>query len=556
MVAFVASDVKCVTRHAKGWQAKVAASRAVGFTALPQQEGGVGMNAARSMGFRALALATVAGLTLSGAAMAQKPSALGAPTAPALPTAKPPPLGAPQQQAPARPAPLQVQPAPARPAPPVVQAPTPTPPPIASPQVIPPNEPAALTRLRGLFGPGTRLSYATVETLDGSVGEQVRLTAVVLERPGKRATIDEVTLNGLRTDGVGEAVLRGLSTVEDGNTVNIGLLRIAGLTVPRTPDGSAPQPEQVTLDSLQLSNLQVTGTTTVTLATLELAGWTAGKPTRFVMEGLQTAQPGAGMVDGVRLTRLAMDGVDAPRILGAVIRGERVPSLVGHSSFDMRGLVLTGGGQPVGGIAEMQMAADLTSEDGSGRGTFAARGIRVEPLPMIAPWLARFGYQAIDGEISASTVHDARTGRVEVSDLTIAARQAGTLTFSVTVDGVTAERLQASDFSQTRLISAALGYADASLFGRFLAMQAAQTQTPEPQLREQYAAMVGGALSQPGAVALDPIRNAVLSFIRGQAQSVQIQVKPPQPIGVEQMQAVPPSPAEMQRVLGITATAR
>ena len=86
-------------------------------------------------------------------------------------------------------------------------------------------------------------------------------------------------------------------------------------------------------------------------------------------------------------------------------------------------------------------------------------------------------------------------------------------------------------------------------------MQLAQTRTPEPGCSEQFAAMVGGALSQPGAVALDPIREAVLSFIRGQAQSVQIQVKPPQPIGVEQMQAVPPSPAG-QRVLGITATAR
>lgn len=505
------------------------------------------MNAARSMGFRAVALATVAGLALSGAAMAQKPSALGAPAAPALPTAKPPPLGAPQQ----------VAPAPVRPAPPVVQAPAPTPPPsIASPQVIPPNEPAAVTRLRGLFGPETRLSYATVETLDGAAGEQVRMTAVVLERPGKRATIDEVALNGLRTDGVAEAVLRGFATTEDGNTVNIGMLRIAGLTVPRNPNGSPPQPEQVSLDTLQLSNVQVTGSTTLTLAALELGGWTAGKPTRFVMEGLQTAQPGAGVVDGVRMARLAMDGVDAARILGAVIRGERVPSLVGHSSLEMRGLELTGAGQLVGGISEIQMAADLTAEDGSGRGTFAARGIRVEPLPMIAPWLTQFGYQGIEGEISASTVHDASTGRVEVNDLTIAARQAGTLTFSVTVDGVTAERLQASDFSQTRLVSAALGYADASLFGRFLAMQLAQTRTPEPQLREQFAAMVGGALSQPGAVALDPIREAVLSFIRGQAQSVQIQVKPPQPIGVEQMQAVPPSPAEMQRVLGITATAR
>jgi hypothetical protein len=547
MVAFVVRDVKCLTRRAKGWQAAVAVFRVVGFTAAPQQEGGVGMNAGRSMGFRAFALATVAGLALSGAAMAQKPSPLGAPTAPALPTAKPPPLNAPQQ----------MRPAPLRPTPPVVQAPPSTrPPAVAAPQVIPPNEPAAVTRLRGLFDAQTRLSYASVETLDGGAGEQVRMTGVVLERPGKRATVEEVTINGLRTDGVAEAVLRGFSTTESGNSVNIGMLRLVGLTVPRNPGGGPPQPEQVNLDTLQLANLQVTGTTTVTLATLELAGWTAGKPSRLVMEGLQTVQPGAGMVDGVRMARLAMAGVDAARILGAVIRGERVPSLVGSSSLEMRGLEVLGGGQPLGGIADLQLAANITAEDGSGSGTFAARGIRVEPMPMLAQWLTRFGYRAIEGEISASTVHNASTGRIEVNDLTIAAREAGTLTFSVTLDGVTAERMQASDFSQARLISAALGYADASLFGRFLAMQSAQTRTPEAQLREQFAAMVSGALSQQGAVALDPIRDAVLSFIRGQAQSVQIQVKPPEPIGMAQMQSVPPSPAELQRMLGVTATAR
>jgi hypothetical protein len=107
-----------------------------------------------------------------------------------------------------------------------------------------------------------------------------------------------------------------------------------------------------------------------------------------------------------------------------------------------------------------------------------------------------------------------------------------------------------------RLIAMGLRYADASLFRRFVAMQAAQTRTPEPQLREQFAAMVGGALSQPGAAGLDPIRDAVQRFIRGQATTVDIRVNPPQPLGLEQLQGVPPSPAEAQRLLGITATAQ
>lgn len=522
----------------------------VGFTAPPQQEGWFGMHAARSTGFRAFALATVAGLALSAAAVAQKPPPAGAPARPGLPTAKPAPLGAPQQ---AQPAPLHPPIIPQQPA---ARAPAPTPPPaVAAPQVIPPNEPAAVTRLRGLFDADTRLSYASVQALDGA-GEQVRMTGVVLERPGKRATIEEVTLNGLRADGVAEAVLRGFVTVEAGTTVRIAMLRLGGLTVQRDAPGRPPQPEQVRLDSLRAENVQVSGGTTLRLAMAELEGWNAGQPARLAIEGLESSDFGGGVVDGVRIARFAMSGLDAARMLGAVIRGERVPSLVGRSNLEMLRLELLGGGRPVGGVAEMRIEADITATNGSGSGTLALRGIRVEPVPMIAEWLTRFGYQAIEGEITAATVNDAATGRVEIRDLTIAARDAGTLTFSVNLDGLTPERVQAADFAQARLISAALGYADASLFRRFVTQQATQFGAPEAQLREQYAAIVGGALGQPGAVALDPIRDAVLSFIRGQAQSVQINVRPPQPIGMEQMQSVPPSPAEMQRVLGITATAR
>ena len=89
----------------------VAPNSAAGFTAVSQQEGFSGMDASRSTGLRAIALATVAGLALAGPALAQpKPSPLGAPTGPALPTAKPPPLGAPtvpQQALPRRAAPAQ-----------------------------------------------------------------------------------------------------------------------------------------------------------------------------------------------------------------------------------------------------------------------------------------------------------------------------------------------------------------------------------------------------------------------------------------------------------------
>ena len=506
------------------------------------------MHAAGTKGFKALALATVAGIALSGAAIAQpKPLPGGAPQQ-ALPTAKPPPLGAPAQAQPARP------PMPA--APPVAQAPAA--PPAAAPQAVPANEPAALTRLRGLMGPGVRLSYAQAQALDGA-GEQVRLSGVVLEQTGKRATADELLINGLREDGVAEAVLRGFATTEDGTNVRIATIRLAGLTVPRDPSGAPPQPDQVRLDQLRIEGVEVSGANAMRLRVVSVDNWIAGQPGRFSLEGLEVGGiDGGGIVDSLRLARFAMSGVDFGGTLAAVMRQQAAPSLVGRAAIELDRLeLLGGGGRPVGALAEMRIAADVVRTDGSGTGTVAFRGIRVEPLPMIADWLTRFGYQAVEGDITADTLYDAASGRVEIRDLSIAGRDAGTLSFAMVMDGVTQERAQSADYSQMRLISLGLRYADASLFTRFVSVQARESRTPEAQLREQFAAMAGGALSQPGAVALDPIRDAVQRFIRGQAQTVEIRADPPQPIVLGQMQAGPPAnPIEAQRLFGITAQAR
>ncbi|MBR0682789.1 hypothetical protein GXW74_20015 [Roseomonas eburnea] len=529
------------------------------------------MHAAARIGFRAAALATVAGLALAGAALAQtKPAPQGAPQQ-ALPTTKPAPLGAPQQvrpgprfapapppaaRAPAAPVTPPTAQAPGKPGqPPAAQAPAAPAPQAAVPQPVPANEPAAITRLRGLMGRDVRLSYGAAEALDPA-GEQVRMTAVVMERPGKRATAEEVTLNGLREDGVAEALIRGFATEEAGTNVRVASIRIGGLTVPRNTAGGPPEPDQVRLEALRVEGVEATGTTTMRLATASVENWIAGQPSRMSLEGLEMGGLDAGLVDAFRLGRFNMSGMDFGTTLAAVMRQQTPPSLVGQAAIELDGLELTAGGRPVGGLAEMRIAADVTRTDGSGTGTVAFRGIRVEPLPVIADWLTRFGYQAIEGEITAETAFDGAAGRVEIRDLSIAGREVGALSFAVALDGLTQQQMQAGDFSSARLLSFGLRYADASLFGRFLAMQAAQTRTPEAQLREQYAAMAGGALTQPGVATLDPIRDAVQRFIRGQAQTVEIRANPPQPVTLQQVQGPPPNAAAAQRMFGITAEAR
>lgn len=528
------------------------------------------MHAAGRNGFRAAALATVAGLALAGGALAQpKPAPLGSPQAQpgapqqqALPTTKPAPRFAPAPppaaRAPTAPAVPPAAQLPGKPGqPPAAQAPAPSlpAPQATAPQAIPADEPAAVTRLRGLLGRDVRLSYGSAEALDPA-GEQVRMTAVVLERPGKRATAEEVALSGLREDGVAEATIRGFATEEGGTNVRIASIRLAGLTVPRDPSGAPPEPDKVRLDVLRIEGVEASGRTTMRLATASVENWIAGQPARMALEGLELGGLDGGLVDAMRLARFSMSGMDFGTTLAAVMREQTPPSLVGQAAVELDGLQLSGGGRPVGGLAEMRVAADVVRTDGSGTGSVAFRGIRVEPLPMIADWLTRFGYQAIEGEVTADTAYDAAAGRIEIRDLSIAGREVGTLSFALALDGLTQQQAQVGDFSTMRLISLGLRYADASLFRRFVAMQAAQTRTPEAQLREQYAAMAGGALTQPGETALDPIRDAVQRFIRGQAQTVEIRANPPQPVTLEQVQAAPPSAAEAQRMFGITAEAR
>ncbi|MBR0672783.1 hypothetical protein GXW76_16505 [Roseomonas soli] len=441
--------------------------------------------------------------------------------------------------------------------PPSAQAPAPVAPaPQAlAPVPIPPNEPAALTRLRGLLGADVRLSYGSAEALD-QAGEQVRMTAVVLERPGSRATMEDLRISGLRQDGVAEAVARGFATEEAGTRVRIGMIRLAGLTVARDPGGAPPDPDKVRLDALRIEGVEATGTTTMRLAVASVENWVAGQPSSVALEGLELGGLDGGIVDALSLARFSMTGLDFGTTLTALMRQQTPPSLVGRAAVELDGLQFTGGGRPVGALREMRVGADVARTDGSGTATIALRGIRVEPLPMIADWLTRFGYQAIEGEITADTTYDGAGGRIEIRNLSVAGNEVGTLSFALALDGLTQQQAQASDFSTMRLISVGVRYADASLFRRFIAMQAAETRTPEPQLREQFAAMAGGALTQPGAAALDPIRDAVQRFIRGQAQTVEIRANPPQPVTLQQMQGAPPSPADVQRIFGITAEAR
>ena len=138
--------------------------------------------------------------------------------------------------------------------------------------------------------------------------------------------------------------------------------------------------------------------------------------------------------------------------------------------------------------------------------------------------------------------------------MSLVGRDMGTLSLAFTGDGASTAAMQRGSFEGLRLISAGLRYIDQGLVGRVLGQQARESNTPEAQLREQYANMAGGLLAQP---ALAQVREAVQRFIRGQAREIEVTLHPTQPVALMELQQRPPSnPADAVARLGLGAVAR
>ncbi|MBW8271133.1 hypothetical protein [Caldovatus aquaticus] len=505
----------------------------------------------------AIAAACLAGPGAPGLAQ-QKPPPLGAAPPPAavppraLPQPAPRPPVAPQATAPAgKPPPLGAEPQPA--VPPPVASPAPATPPTAPP----PGEPAALARLRSLLPPGSTLDYGTAETTDPARGA-VRLSAVTLRNGARSVTADELILDGLREDGVGEAIARNL-TGREGEAVTFTLaeLRLGGMVVQRPP-GQELLPDMIRADAIRLQGFAAPDPeASIAFHQLDIEEYGPGRPTRFALSGLDIGMPRNREADRVRLGRLLARGLDAATLLRAAVEHQPPPRpAAGRQALEMEDLQVGAGRRTIVSVASARASGEQDAQ-GSGTGSLAIRGIRIGAVPGLEQWLRRFGYDALVLELAMDGSYDAPSGRVELASFSLAGREIGALALSLVVDGATQQALEMLDYSGMRLVSAGIRYVDQSLYARFVREQARQTRTPEQQLREQYAAMAGGALGAPGKGALDAIRDAVQRFLRGQAREIEITAAPPEPIPFARFQgAAPGGPAEIQQMLGLSATAR
>jgi hypothetical protein len=437
------------------------------------------------------------------------------------------------------------------PAPP--EAPSPTPPPAAA---VPADEPAAVKRLRALIGPETTLTYRTAESLDPAKGS-VRLLDVAMEGRGRRVGMDELTLDGLRDDGVGEATARGFTLRDVGNdqrgTMAVARLRLAGLALQRPPPGAEFRPDMLRLDALRMEGVRATGEYPAAAADFAVEDYGAGRPGRVSLSGFEAREPRSG--NRVTVARAALRGLDLAAAVSAAATSQAPPRAQGSYAFEVEDLAVRDGTRPLGGFGTLRVTAEVPAR-GPETGSLALRDLRIEPFPGFAEWLRRFGYDAVTADLSAESRYDRDAKRAELTSLSLSGRDIGAIGLAIALDGVTAQSAEAGDAKDMRLVSSMLRYVDQSLYGRFVRQQAREKRVSEAQVRQEQAQgaemMIGFLGRGPG---VDAVRAAVGRFLRGDAREVEITVRPPVPLAFDEFGAGPPDAALLGR-LGLGATAR
>jgi hypothetical protein len=514
----------------------------------------------RHMGKLALASLLAGGLVLSGAE-AQKPPPAGTPAPPSSkPAPAPPPTQGPAVpgKPPAGGAPPATPQTPGGPTPQTPGTPTPqTPPPRAqAPNATPPiDEPTAVGRLRSLLGPDATLAYARAEVTDPARGT-VRLSGVTITPRGDQPIgIETLALDDLRDDGLGEAEARKITINAGATSVVIERMQVAGLNLRNPAAGQPRTPDLVALDSLRVEGFVLTNTDAsglrVDQASLEDYG--PGRQTRVALGGMTLqVQPGQD-VQRVTLRRAVVRGLDLAVVATAASRNQPPPT-AGRIALELEEAAAVGtGGRSLGSLGSLRVTSDQP-ENGVGIGSVALRALRLEPIAGADVWMQRLGYTNLLFDLTADSRYDPAGGRIDLTSMSLVGRDMGTLSLAFSGDGAATSAMQRGDFAGLRLISAGLRYIDQGLVGRLIGQQARSSNTPEPQLREQYANMAGGALAQP---ALAPVREALQRFIRGQAREVEVTLHPAQPVAILELQQRPPAnPADAVARLGLGAVAR
>lgn len=413
-----------------------------------------------------------------------------------------------------------------------------------------PPEPAAVTQLRRMLGSGVTLAYGTATATDVQGG--AALSAVVLTKGAETIRIAEARLEGLREDGIARLSLRDIQIAGGQVPATLDRLDLEGLTIRRQPGGAPPKPTDVSADLLRLENWRSTGDTPVNIGAVSVENFGAGRTGATNVTALEVGLRGAGPVDRLAIARIAFSGLDTAEILSAIMEQRPPATPPGRSSLDIESVSVSQAGNVIGRLGAFTMRGEVAPGRPSS-GSFALRGLEVNPAPPHAEWMQRLDYTSLRAEARMEATHDTATGVLDMPVFSIELRDAGELSLAFRVDNIR-ENMDARSAENMRLISARLRYADLSLFRRWVRTAAQRDGTPENTFRQRLAQQATAALTGP---TLASARDAVQRFLRGDATVLELAAAPRAPLSMGLVQRKPQrNLAGWQDMFGLTLTAR
>lgn len=427
--------------------------------------------------------------------------------------------------------------------------------------------------------PGTPLTPMAA-AFDTAEAESLMVT-----QPDGKLALARLTIEGWRGDAVGAATLEGLDFAKagqgqtPGDSLRLRRLTLAEVVLPLA--GNAPDPAGFRAGRIALEGVegrQGAENLSFGLGRIELRDWLPGRPTALLMEDLRADGPTPELGQlAFRLGRVELSGVDGAGTLAAILGNRQVPDpfegMPQRLSFE--GLRAEAEGQPL--LALARLLSESRLERGMISGRLATEGFRLTLPRGQAAWLQALGYREIAGGIELAGEAPRAGGRLGIDPLRISWDQAATLTLTGWLDGMPAapdagapidQDATLAEWAAMRLGALTLTLRDHGLLGRIMAQQAREQRIPEARLREQWAQMAlamplpgaapparRGAGPPPGPDPLLSFRTALAAFIR-QPGTLEIALRPTQPLTFEELGQMAGDPADGLHRLGLTAQAR
>jgi len=419
--------------------------------------------------------------------------------------------------------------------------------------------------------PGTAL------TLQALAFDRAEIESLRIADADSKTVLARLALDGWRGGAVGAAMLEGLEVTTagqgptPGNRLSLGRLLLADVVLPLS--GADPDPTSFRAGRIALEGLEGregANTIAFSLGRLELRDWRPGRPTTLQLDDLRASAPAQqlGQLD-LRLDRIEVSGVDGAGTLAAMLDNRQVPDPFDGlpQRLSVEGLRAEAEGQPL--LALGRLLSENRLERGLLSGRMITEGFRLTLPRGQGDWVQALGYREIAGGIEIAGAAPRAGGRLDIDPVRIAWDQAATLTLTAWLDGLppTPEAgtpidpsAALAEWAAMRLGALTLSLRDHGLLGRMVAQQARQQRIPEARLREQWAQMaltlpLPGAAPATGPDPLLSLREALAAFIR-QPGTLEIALRPPQPLAFADLAQLQGDPAAGLRRLGLTARAR